>query len=176
MNRFFHLHQFSVWLNQTAFHLWVSKITKSQLYAVPIVQGIHLVAICVIIGSVGMLGLRMAGLFGAGGGQPLAVMARRLLPWTWAAIAIQIATGILMVVDRPGRALDSLTFPYKMAMLIAAILLTALFGLTLKWDPGFWDEGKGRRVAGKLLGVASVLVWVGIIVAGRWIYYEKAPI
>src|SRR3954453_950050 len=99
MNRFFHLHQFGIWLNQTAFHFWVSKITRSQLYAVPIVQGIHLVSICVIIGSAGLLGLRMAGVFGGAGAQPIAVMARRVLPWTWAAIAVQIATGVLMVVD-----------------------------------------------------------------------------
>lgn len=176
MNRLFHLHDFAVWLNRTEIHLAVQRFTRSSLYAIPVVQGIHLIAVCIIIGSIGMIGLRMAGVGGAGSGQSLAAMVRRLLPWTWGAIVVQFATGIFMVIDRPTRAIDSLTFPYKMAMLLVGILLTVFLSIAVRRRPDYWDAPTTPRLAARVVGLASVALWLGIIVAGRWIYYEKAAL
>jgi hypothetical protein len=35
-------------------------------------------------------------------------------------------------------------------------------------DAGYWEA---RRAAAALIGLASLLLWVGIISAGRWIAY-----
>lgn len=176
MNRLLHLHEFALFLNRTEIHLAVQRWTRSNLYVIPAVQGIHLAAMCVIVGSIGMIGLKMAGFRRAGSGQSLPAMMRKLLPWTWVAIVVQIVTGAFMVIDRPGRAIDSLTFPWKMAMLLVGILLTLFLQIAARRNPAFWDAPERPRLAVRALGVASVLLWVGIIFAGRWIYYEKAAL
>lgn len=171
MNKLLHLHEFSIWLNATGFHNWARAITRSYTFSLPIIQGVHIVAVCAIVGSIGMLSLRMAGLVPGG---PLKEMAHRLMPWTWVALLVQITTGVFMIADRPGRAFDSFSFPYKMLMLIVAIALMSWFSLMLRRDPSHWDENGGHRLSGRLLGVLSFLLWVGVIFGGRWIAYERA--
>jgi hypothetical protein len=81
-----------------------------------------------------------------------------------------------MVVERPERAAGSLTFPYKMLFLAAAIVVTAVFNVTHRADPGYWERDGGRRAAARALGAVSLVLWLGVIFAGRWIAYERVPI
>jgi hypothetical protein len=100
-------------------------------------------------------------------------MARRLLPWTWVAIAVNVVTGVFMVIDRPARALNGLTFPYKMIFIVVATALAAWFAVALRGDPDYWDRTPGRRSSARVLGAVTVLLWIGVIVAGRWIFYAR---
>jgi hypothetical protein len=174
VNGFLHLHQFAGWINTTALHAWARSITAgTEDKALLAVQITHVLTVCALAGSIGILSLRMTGVLGTS--QPLATMARRLLPWTWGAIVVQVLTGGFMILDRPERAFDSLTFPYKMGFLLAAIVVTAVFGLTLRADPGYWDKSGNRRLAARVLGGVSLVLWIGVIFAGRWIAYERVP-
>jgi hypothetical protein len=174
LNDAFHLPQLSAWLNTTPLHLWARSITAgTQDVALLAFQVTHVLTVCLVVGSVGIFSLRMIGVIGAG--QPMAAMAHRLLPWAWFAIVAQILTGGFMVLDNPDRAFFSLTFPYKMIFLVLAIVLTAIFGLTLRSDPGYWDKNANRRAAARVLGFVSLLLWVGVIFGGRWIAYERVP-
>jgi uncharacterized membrane protein len=174
VNGFLHLHQFANWINTTALHAWARGITAgTEDKALLAVQITHVLTVCAIAGSVGIFSLRMIGVIGAG--QPLAAMARRLLPWTWGAIVVQLLTGGFMIVDRPERAFDRLTFPYKMAFLLAASVVTAVLHVTLRRDPDYWDRDSNRRMAARLLGGLCLVLWVGVIFAGRWIAYERVP-
>jgi hypothetical protein len=173
MNRFFHLHDLVLWLNQSPMRRWLNSISTTNLYAIPLVQWVHIMGIAVIVGSVVLMSLRMMGLLRFS--PPLADMARRLLPWTWAAIAVNITTGILMVVDRPGRGIDNVAFPYKMMFLIFATVLSIFFAISLRRDPDYWEKSPRRRAAARAVGLVSVLLWVGVIVAGRWLFYSRIP-
>jgi Family of unknown function (DUF6644) len=174
VNGALHLYQFASWLDTTPIHAWARSITAgTDEVALLAVQVTHVLTVCVIAGSAGIFSLRMMGVIAAG--QPLAVVARRLLPWAWGAITLQILTGGFMVLDRPERAMDSLTFPYKMGFLILAIALTAAFGITLRRDPHYWDEDGNHRLAARVLGALSLLLWIGVIFGGRWIAYEQVP-
>jgi hypothetical protein len=174
VNAFLHLHQFATWINTTQLHAWARGIPAgTEDRALLAVQITHVLTVCVVAGSVGIFSLRMMGVISAG--QPLAAMARRLLPWTWGAIVAQFLTGSFMILDRPERAFDSLTFPYKMALLLAAIVVTAVFHVTLWRDHDYWDRNGNRRLAARWLGALALVLWVGVIFAGRWIAYERVP-
>jgi hypothetical protein len=41
----------------------------------------------------------------------------------------------------------------------------------LRRDPAFGSPASGRRVAATTLATCSMLLWSGIIFAGRWIAY-----
>jgi hypothetical protein len=173
INKFLHLHELALWLNTTPFRRWLNDITNNQLYALPLIQWIHIMGIAVICGSIVLISLRMMGLLRFS--SPLADMARRLLPWTWTAIVVNIATGLIMVVDRPTRALDSGSFPYKILFLIFATALSIYFAITLRADPQYWEKTGMRRSVARVLGALSVLLWVGVIIGGRWIFYSAPP-
>jgi hypothetical protein len=174
MNRLLHLHQFGLWLNTLPIKQPINAFTRNNLYALPLIQWIHIVGVAVICGSIIMISLRMTGLLRFS--PPLAEMAKRLLPWAWLAIVVNVITGAIMVIDRPTRATDSLTFPYSMLFLIIATILTIYFAITLRRDPLYWENSTARRTWARVLGVVSALLWVGVIVGDRLIVYAKGPI
>jgi hypothetical protein len=61
-----------------------------------------------------------------------------------------------------------------MGLLAFAILLTAWLQWSVSSSPNFWDKDRGRRMVGQLAASVSILVWCGILFAGRWIAYTQA--
>jgi hypothetical protein len=153
------------WLEETR----LSQAIQVTKWIVPTVQTVHILAIAVVAGSVLMINLRLIGAFGTD--QALKSVASRYLPFVWWPLLILLATGAVMIVGEPPRSLKSPAFQIKMALLVAALLVTGLFQLLLKRDPTFGDPGGGRRGAATALAVLSMLLWTGIIFAGRWIAY-----
>ncbi len=174
INRLLHLHEFAVWLTRTPARAWVHGIFTGAEYSMPVVQWIHILGICTIVGTVGFISLRMMGLFTFS--PPLADMARRMLPWAWIAIATNVTTGTFMVIDRPTRSFDSTSFPYKILFLIVGTALTITFAVTLRRDPNYWERTAARQTTARIIGALSLFLWIGVIAAGRWIYYAKAPL
>jgi hypothetical protein len=60
-----------------------------------------------------------------------------------------------------------------MALLVVALALTASLQWSLSRSPNFWDRDRLRRVTGRLAATVSILVWCGILFAGRWIAYTQ---
>ena len=56
----------------------------------------------------------------------------------------------------------------SMAMLATVIVITFIVERKNAKDPDYWES---RGAAAALTGLASLLLWVGIITAGRWIAY-----
>ena len=183
MNRLFHLHEFGLWLNTLPIKQQINAFTCSvrvkgvdctNVYALPLIQWIHILGVAVICGSIMMIGLRMMGLLRFS--PPLADMARRLLPWAWLAIVVNVITGVIMLIDRSTRTTDSLTWPYSILFLIVATALSIYFAITLRIDPEYWEKSTARRTWARVLGAATVLLWIGVIVGDRLIVYAKGPI
>ena len=169
INRILHLHDFALWLNTLSIKPSINAFTAASIYSLPLIQWIHILGSALICGTVILIGLRMMGLLSFS--PPLAQMARRLLPWTWLAIVVNVITGVVMVLDRPTRALDSFTFPYSVLFVLVGTILSIYFAITLRGDPGYWDKPGGRRTASRVLGTLTVLLWMGVIVGDRLIVY-----
>jgi len=155
------LKAFAQWLGATP----ISVTLQSATWVIPSVQTVHILAIAVVIGSVGFLDLRVLGV----GLRSLDIgtVRRQSLPRTWAALTILLATGTVLVVAEPERSVANLTFQVKMALLLVAIGLTLWLSRDLKRLAADERPGAGARaVAG-----VSLATWVAIIFAGRWIAY-----
>jgi hypothetical protein len=174
LNHPLRLFELADWINTTPAHAWARSLTvATRNWALLAVQIVHVLGICLLAGSIGVFSLRMMRIVGRS--QTLAALARRLLPWAWGAIAVQLLTGIFMVIERPERAMGSLTFPYKMLFLVAAIAVTTVFTVTTRRDPAYWDRDGNRRIAAHLMGTLSLALWIAVIFTGRWIAYERVP-
>ncbi len=136
---------------------------------VPAVQSLHLLAITVVLGSALISDLRLAGLFATD--VPVHTVLRRYLPWSCIALAVLLLTGLTLCIGEPDRVLVNQTFWLKMGLVVGVVLLT--FGLRRPFfDPGFRPDSAWQGRHAKALALLSLLLWVAILVCGRWIAYS----
>jgi len=152
---------FCKWLQGT----WLSGVISGAAWIIPVLQVIHILAISSVISSVFLLNLRLLGVWG--GDEAPEAAARRLLPFIWWPLPVLLTTGALLITAEPARSLENPSFAIKMALLAAAI------GLTLLCKRSVVAPGWGGGAATRGLSVASMAVWVGIVLAGRWIAYTQ---
>jgi hypothetical protein len=162
------LGEFSKWLAATE----VSHTIQTTGWIIPTLQTIHILSVAAVFSAAILVDLRIWRLIERD--EPLPEMARRFLPTIWPVLLILLVTGSLLIVGEPRRSLLNSTFYLKMALLLVAILLTAGLQRTISSSPNFWDRDLTRRMAGRLAATISILVWCGILFAGRWIAYTQA--
>jgi uncharacterized membrane protein SirB2 len=153
---------FCDWLSNTS----VSLKIQTVLWIIPAVQTVHILCVSIVMASMAMLDLRLIGV--AGKSQSISRMVTRLVPWVWRVLLILATTGAILIVGEPDRELLNWAFRTKMAMVATVSLITLLVQQLNKRDATFWEN---RRIAAAAVGVVSLLLWVGIVTAGRWIAY-----
>jgi hypothetical protein len=151
-------------IDQTALSQWI----QVAGWVVPTVQTIHILAIAVVASSALMIDLRLVGVFWAN--RPVEAVKARFLPLIWWPLLVLLTTGIIMIIAEPARSLKNPAFQLKMGLLIAALVVTWLFGFLHRRNAAFGDV-TGPRAAAVTLAVVSILLWSSIIFAGRWIAY-----
>ena len=135
----------------------------------PIIQSVHICAIAVVMGSIMFVNLRILGL--AGPSQQPSEMIRRLLPWTWCALPFLFASGIVFVIARPVRYFFNPVVGIKFSLLLPALVLTATLHALSRTEPGYWELTAQRRGSARVIAAISILLWLGVMMAGRWIAY-----
>ena len=134
----------------------------------PILQTIHLLSIVAIMASALMIDLRILGL--AIPSQEIQEMAQRLRHWTLVGVIGVFSSGVWFVLARPNRYFNNPVFQIKFALLVPALLCSyCIFRIAIR-KPDFWATHPWR---GKLLAAVSLLLWVGVVLAGRWIAYAE---
>ena len=156
--------EFCTWLAATP----LSQHIQDAFWVIPSVQIVHIVSIAIVMTSMAMLDLRLVGV--AGRRQSLVDMAHRFLPWVWTALVVLLCSGTILIIGEPGRDLLNTVFWIKMSLLATALVLTWTFQHMLQRSKTFWDR---NRTAAVLLGSVSLVIWMGIIGAGRWIAYVE---
>ena len=159
------LDKLCAWIEQTQ----LSQTIQVTSWFVPTVQTVHILAVAAVMASILMVDLRLLQIVGRD--QPLARVSARFRPIIWWTLPILLITGILMIAGEPVRSLENWAFQLKMLLVLAAIAVTLSYQIPLKRDGEFWDASPGRRGAIKLIAILSLVLWMGIICAGRWIAY-----
>jgi len=150
------------WIDTLPLHETVRDIS----WIVPSVQTIHILAVSVVVASSLILSLRLLAVTGTDW-SPMQ-WSLRLKGWLWWALLALLLTGLVMILGEPERTLGNRTFQLKMLALIIAIGLSlTLFRRVRALGPGESPGGVDRAI-----GVALMLVWTFIVLAGRWIAYS----
>ena len=164
------LEDFSEWLTQTQLSAFFADTTHlSTWLIIPLSQTIHILGVAVVMISVGVLNLHLLGI--AGTRRSFAQLAGQLIPWIWGALIVLFVTGALQTIAEPGRELLNLGFRVKMVLLLIVAAITLIYQITLGKDPHYWEYTVQRRQAARTLATISLVLWVGIAVAGRLIAY-----
>ena len=154
----------SDWLAATGLSIWLA----SQVWAVPMLQSVHILSIGLILASLAMLDLRLAGLIGRD--QSLREMTLRFYPWIWGALGVLVTTGILQIMAEPARELLNWIFWTKMGLIVTAVLFTAPLRRLLE-DCRFRDLTPRKRLLFRTCALVSLALWVLVVTCGRWIAY-----
>ena len=153
------------WIASTRLNLFLSATEG----LIPTSQSIHILAISVVFGGGLMISLRLLGV--GASGRTVSRLASTLLPWMGWALLVLLLTGLLQLVAEPVRELGTTAFWLKMGMLVCVLALNVWFGRTVRARAAAWDSAVTRPASARLFAVASLLLWVGIVLCGRLIAY-----
>ena len=137
----------------------------------PIAQSVHIMGIAAVVGSIVMVDLRFLGL--ALRNQNVSEMIRRLLPWTWYALAANLATGLIFVLARPLRYFYNPVATFKFSVLLLAAALAFVVYRMNRREHGYWEQSADRLLVARVIASVSLLLWIGVMLGGRWIAYSE---
>jgi hypothetical protein len=156
---------FCQWLEHTS----MGTTIRESLWLFPVIETAHIFGIISLVGSTSILDLRLMGL--SFRDEPVSKLAVRFLPWTWGGFAVQVITGLLMFASEATKMYGNSAFQVKMLLILAAGLNAFIFHLLAYRSVGKWDHDPVAPISARVAGVTSILLWFGIVAAGRWIAY-----
>lgn len=136
----------------------------------PIIGGIHLLSIALFGGMLLATDLRLLGW--AMKGRKVSDVLVQLRPWKWVGFVVVTVTGLLLMWAEPVRLYRSPSFWVKKALLAlvgvhAVIFRGGVYGHPEKLDTGITGQAK-------LAAALSLLLWAGLVVAGRLIAFDPS--
>jgi len=133
----------------------------------PLIESMHVVAICLVVGSILVVDLRLLGL--ASIHRSLSRVTSGILPLTWSAFAVAVTSGLLLFISNATKYLGNGYFVAKIFLICAAGLNMAIFhGISAK-DLPRWENETLLPLPARLAGGLSILLWVSVVICGRWI-------
>lgn len=129
-------------------------------WAYPAIEAAHIWGIALLVGNLMALEVRV---WGGAATLPVQALARLSLSLVAAGFVLAGATGLLMFALQAQELLANRAFLIKMLLLMLAACNAA-------WFHGRRSLQRMDAVA-RVLMLVSVLVWLAIVVAGRWIAY-----
>jgi hypothetical protein len=154
------------WLEATA---W-SRALHESLHVYPLVESTHVLTLGLFAGTLALVDLRILGV--AFRGVPVSEMSARVLPWTIAGFVIMVVTGALLFYAIPVRTYQSVWFRIKVIFIVVAGVNAWLFHRRVERNRPDWDTAPRPPLAARLSAAASLLLWAGVIVTGRFIAYN----
>ena len=143
---------------------------RESIWTYPIVEGSHVLSLCLFAGLTTMWDLRLLGLTLRR--TPVSEAAARLLPWVHAGLACMMITGLLLFLSDPVRFYGNVFFQVKVVMLALAGVNAGLFHLTTYRGVAGWDLADRPPTRARAAAVVSLSLWSLIIVSGRMIAYN----
>ena len=140
---------------------------RESLWLFPAIETLHLLGMAALVGTTAVFDLRLLGWVLRR--ERVSELAGRLLPWSWAGFAVQVVTGALLFMSEAVKVYTNPAFRVKMLLIFFAGVHALIFHWTVYRDVATWDEIAVLPAGAKFAGFVSILLWVGIVAAGRFI-------
>jgi hypothetical protein len=142
----------------------VAAVLRDSAVIYPLVNALHIISIALLLGAIATLDLRLLGLFSR---QSAAALAPALIRVAAAGLGGAVVTGALLFSTRPATYLANPAFLTKLALLGLGLINVAI----LRFNPAWATATDGGPIAPsvRVSALVSLAVWLGAILAGRWI-------
>jgi uncharacterized membrane protein len=148
------LEEFWTWIEMTPL---AARIGESAWF--PFLESLHVLSAMFVVGTVLMADLRLLGW--AARRYSVTLITDEVVPWTWGAFVIAVVTGVGLLMPRASSYVANPAFLTKVVLLALALVnMLTLHFFALRTD---------RVRLQMTTGACSLLVWAGVVLAGRWI-------
>lgn len=152
-----------LWLESTSFHAW----TISQNWIVLVMEIVHFFGLCLLLGALLIIDLRMLDRF-----KMMSMpMLHRLLPIVFVGFGLNLLSGIVFIFYDPGRYLINIGFHIKMTLVVLAGINALFYYWKVHPRLADWPDEVTTPVYAKVVGFSSLFLWYGVLVCGRFIPY-----
>jgi hypothetical protein len=136
---------------------------RGSSWAYPLANLIHLLGLVLLIGAIGIVDLRIVGLFQT---LPLDPLMRALTPVAIAGLLLMALSGPILFAADAAALAQSPTFGWKLSLIFLA-LVNALSFRSVR-------SGKTRKPAAleRVLAATSIMLWLTVAALGRLIAYN----
>ena len=155
---------FLAWVESTALSQWV--VGSPSMFAFPGILTLHAIGMGFAVGVSAAIDLRI---LGAAPNVPLREL-RRFLPILWAGFWLNAASGVLLLIGYPTKALTNPVFYLKLTLIAVAMVLVKRISGQLIRDA---HQGDSMVISTGLrrLAMVSLACWAGAVTAGRLLAY-----
>jgi hypothetical protein len=128
------------------------------------VNAAHIAALGALVGSIVALDLRLLGAFRD---VPLAVIGPFLSRMAASGLGLAMLTGVLLFSVRPAEYAGNIAFLWKVGLLALGVINALVVHGGPRWRRAL--EAGRPSTALRVHAVCSMLIWLSVVVAGRWI-------
>ncbi|MGA0805444.1 MAG: hypothetical protein ACO3PV_02870 [Pseudohongiellaceae bacterium] len=157
------MNSFATWLEST----FMNKLMVDIFWMFPLMETIHFVGLILLFGALLVVDGRVLGW-----GRFINMKAAMsFIPVAIVAFSLNLITGIFFVASQPAVYFGNMVFQWKMALIVIA-------GINALW---FWfgehkellrlADGQEAPFRAKVIALASLVIWVLVIIGGRMIPY-----
>ena len=137
---------------------------SESVFAFPAIITLHAIGMAFLAGGSAAIDLRILGF---APNLSLGAMGR-FLPVLWLGFAINAVSGTLLLIAYPTKALTNPVFYVKLGLIALGVGLVYHIGATVLSGP---NVGQKLDKHARTLAMASLVVWVALITAGRLLGY-----
>jgi len=149
-------------LQGSPFGVWA----RGSSYAYPAANLVHLMGLVMLVGGIGLLDLRLFGLFRA---IPVEPLWRVLTPIGVAGLLLMVPSGLVLFAADAAALAVSETFQLKLMLVAFALLNAGAYRLAWRGRLPDWDDTAPRLA--RALALTSLLFWLTVAALGRMIAY-----
>lgn len=132
----------------------------------PFIEDLHFIGLILILGTVCLLNIRVLGFLKKLPVGPL----HRLIPFGIAGFALNVVTGIMLFIGMPPFYVNNYVFHLKVLAILGAAGNLVVFhctGLFRRWAKV--GPGEDAPLFAKVVAALSLILWIAVVVLGRYI-------
>ena len=150
-------------LEQSGLSTWLRE--SDSLFGFYFILAFHTLGLALMVGPNAAIDLR---LLGVAQDSPLPTL-RTWFSLMWSGLAINVASGIFLVFAYPSKAFTNPDFYIKLTLVGFAVWTSRRIQSQVFEDSSLSEAARSAK--GKMLAVWSLVLWVGVITAGRLLAY-----
>lgn len=151
------------WMQTT----WLNDLVIGYAWTWPTLETLHFIALCLLIGSILVMDIRLIGFQRM---IPIAAV-HRLVPVALAGFSVNLVTGVLFCFGDPHRYFINISFQIKMLLVLLAGINALVYYLKVEPMLARAEPMADTPPLAKLVGAASIALWLGVVAFGRLIPY-----
>jgi uncharacterized membrane protein len=161
--------EFFRWLNETPLSVYL----RDSDYPFFVIETIHLLALGFSVGTILWVDLRLVGL--SLKRERVSDVVRQFERSAVVGFVVMFISGFLLLLAEPLKAYITTAFRIKMVMLVFAGLNVLYFHSKVYPAVADWDGAVALPWRARMVGIVSMMLWLAIIICGRWTAYFSVP-